>query len=87
MMMNLWDQWPLDNCFWEELRISGLVLKSSALKTLEEELQAYDLLELDASDKSRSQKKKERKKKELDASGEELDYVIDLVVENVILEW
>jgi hypothetical protein len=44
------------------------------------------LLELDASDKSRSQKKKERKKKELDASGEELDYVIDLVVENVILE-
>jgi hypothetical protein len=43
------------------------VLKSSALKTLEEELQAYDLLELDA-------------------SGEELDYDVDSVVENEILE-
>jgi hypothetical protein len=40
------------------------VLKPSALKTLEEELQAYDLLELDASDKSRSQKKKKNKKKQ-----------------------
>jgi hypothetical protein len=43
------------------------VLKSSALQTLEEELQAYGSLELDA-------------------SVEELDYDIDSVVENVILE-
>jgi hypothetical protein len=43
------------------------VLKSSALKTHKEELQAYDLLELDA-------------------LGEELDYDIDSVVGNVIVE-